>query len=241
MAFVALDRNNPKTRYAIRMFDDPHVELVGNEFVCQACGYPMFVRGGTENVRFHFAHFPGYPTTCPYFAHERMGDDKHDAGKAAVMAYLVKFEQYAGSVMAEEFYIAPRIADVLVTRLSGRREIHEVQLSTIHPDELLERTRDYNKAGIDFVVWWLGGPMLAASNIDQIRNYFAGSNTRIEYADWPALLNRRHLWPEEVDRLRELATIYGWTDLLIRRFDLSTTEATYRQLTVPIPSYQEMQ
>lgn len=233
MSFVALDRDDPLIRYAIRELDDPRQDLAEREFVCQACGYPMYIKGGTDNVRFHFAHFPEYPTTCPYFAHERMGDSKHEAGKVAVMAYLRRFEQYVGSVMLDEVYIAPRIADVLVTHLSGSREIHEVQLSFIAPEELLERTRDYNRAGVDFVAWWLGGPMLAKSNVGLMREFFSKTGTLIEFADWPILLNKRNLWPEEIEQLRMYTEVYGWSEVPMEKIELTGKNVTRWKLKPP--------
>ena len=224
MAFIAVSPDDPKVRYAIREIDDPRQDLAGHEFVCQACGWQMYIKGGTDNVRFHFAHYPGYPTRCPYFAHERMGDSRHEAGKMAVMAYLRRFEQYSECTMLDEVFVTPRIADVMVTYPSGEREIHEVQLSAIQADELLERTKDYVKSGIKFVVWWLGGPMLEKSNISLMRDYFKkqeDGQTLIEFVDWPMLLGKRHLWPEEVQQLKHLGAAYGWSEIPMERMDLN--------------------
>jgi len=227
MALVAVSASNAKTRYAIRDYDDPRQELDGCAFACQACGYQMYIKGGTENVRFHFAHYPNYPTSCPYYAHERMGDSKHEAGKMAVMAYLRRFADYAGCTMLDEVAVHSRIADVMVTYPDGTREVHEVQLSAIQPDELLERTRDYNRAGIETVVWWLGGPMEAKSDVGLLRSYFAGTHTLIEIADWPMLLSKRHLWPDEVERLKFLGTAYKWDKIPMEQKELNGASRRY--------------
>lgn len=51
-----------------------------------------------------------------------------------------------------------RVADVLVELPSGWSIAHEIQLASITPNQLEERTRDYALEGID-VIWWFGSNM----------------------------------------------------------------------------------
>lgn len=57
-----------------------------------------------------------------------------------------------------------RIADVSVTYPCGFKEVHEVQLATITPDDLADRTYDYAAVGIP-ASWWLGNRAASSSAV----------------------------------------------------------------------------
>ena len=58
-----------------------------------------------------------------------------------------------------------RIIDVAFVHPSGLILAHEVQLASITPEELTERTLDYWEAGIS-VIWWLGKKAKTQANIE---------------------------------------------------------------------------
>ena len=66
--------------------------------------------------------------------------------------------------------------------------------------------------------------MLEKSNISIMRDYFKKQDdgqTLIEFVDWPVLLGKRHLWPEEVQQLKHLGAVYGWSEIPMERMDLN--------------------
>ena len=163
MPFVALHKDSG-TRVCILDIENPRIELRHDEFACQSCGETLIVTGGFMRGNAHVR---------PYFRHKTLCDGKYDshpesAEHLAVKQYVARHVHFWYGVNSQNIevnYEYPismdwrnkgRIADLMVEfKGSGIKDIHEVQLSPITLDDLIQRTEDYLRAGY-FVWWYLG-------------------------------------------------------------------------------------
>ncbi len=136
------------------------------------------LRKGNINVQGHFfsqyrgMKFPEDLIWDPeYFVGDkdhatRRESSEHLAGKTFIRDFLREFhaKDYAQAKFHLEFPIKiatgpnqgkRRIADIAAVFPCGYVIVHEIQLASITPDELQERTDDYFSSGCD-VIWWLG-------------------------------------------------------------------------------------
>ena len=154
MPFIGL-RKDTAERIDITQIENPRLSLKSGDCVCQLCGSPLMVRAGSI-YRAHFSHYGDRECNTDYKYHKETPE--HREGKILLSKFLK--ETYAEYTSAKLEYEVPipeirRVADVLADFPMGWRIAHEVQLASISPEELQERTDDYYRAGID-VVWWLG-------------------------------------------------------------------------------------
>lgn len=134
-------------------------------FICPFCEKPMIPRAGTSRVRRHFYHRFGECGADWIDPEYRSESEAHRAGKIflarAFPALLVKTEIAKQAVIDFEYVFdvgngRKRIADVFVVLPGPRYIALEMQLASITPQKLQERTDDYHAAGID-VIWIFGG------------------------------------------------------------------------------------
>lgn len=158
MPFIARLKSTGK-RVEIDDYRNPKFELSPEDLECQHedCRGAMLVKAGLT-VRSHFAHRPNAPCSTRLDSHPE--SDAHRLGKATVREWLRhRFEATGFENVTIELEVgipeARRIADVLVTFPGGMREAHEIQLASITPQELEQRTQSYLNAGID-AFWWIG-------------------------------------------------------------------------------------
>lgn len=121
---------------------------------CPDCESPFVLKAGMIRTP-HFAHAPDAACRPLESKPESIA---HLAGKAE-LARLLR-EQYgregARVELEYRFPTVSRIADIAVLFPSGLIDVHEIQLASLTVEQLAERTRDYERAGVGSVVWWLG-------------------------------------------------------------------------------------
>lgn len=152
MSFVAVHKETGE-RIDITRIASPREQLRTDMCVCQLCGAPMIIKAGLV-MRAHFAHH----ALCESGYQSHPESVAHREAKVFLATHLREaFQEYTSAVIEYEVPIPEvrRVADLLATFPMGWRVAHEVQLASITPAELEERTNDYAKAGIDSV-WWLG-------------------------------------------------------------------------------------
>jgi competence CoiA-like predicted nuclease len=152
--------------------------LDSTAFVCPFCEKPMLARAGTSLIRRHFYHRSG---ECgaewidPEYRSESM---EHIAGKwylSRVFPGILKDPATAknAAITFEHVFVTPtgrkRIADVLVVLPGPQHIALEMQLASITPQKLQERTDDYYAAGMD-VFWVFGGSADTHPNRTWARN-----------------------------------------------------------------------
>lgn len=89
---------------------------------------------------------------------------------------LVRFEHRV-MISSREKY---RIIDVAFVHPSGVIFAHEVQLASITPEELTERTLDYWEAGIS-VIWWLGKKAKTTANIEILQELIGSGQCLLDF------------------------------------------------------------
>lgn len=197
MPFVARSKESGE-RIDITTLDNPKARLKVGDCICQLCGAPMTVRN--EHLRLgykvsaHFAHL--HECNSEYDAHPE--SPEHRYAKVYMRDQLAEF--YGQWVMPEidlevpvrmEWRARGRIADIMVTHKMGWREVHEIQLAAITPQELQERTDDYRDSGID-VTWWLGGRANTPANRDWCISVFGESYVLFIERTNPSFDNGEH-------------------------------------------------
>ena len=140
-------------------------ELDSTAFVCPFCDKPLLARAGTSRIRRHFYHRfgeCGADWIDPEYRSESM---EHIAGKIFLAqcfpGMLGKPEKAKlATIQFEYIFVTPfgnkRIADVLLTFPGPRLCGLEMQLASITPQKLQERTNDYYASGIE-PFWVFGG------------------------------------------------------------------------------------
>jgi competence CoiA-like predicted nuclease len=164
MPFIAV-RKATSERIDITQIRFPKAELKRGEIVCQICGADLIIRDRHFRkgvpIRSHFAHLGN--CNGQFEAHPESLE--HLVGKVFVKEYLERlyepvhqgYQIYFEAQIEMQWRPKGRIADILVDWPdNGWKEIHEIQLASITPGELQERTDDYARAGCS-VTWWLGG------------------------------------------------------------------------------------
>jgi competence CoiA-like predicted nuclease len=148
--------------------------LDSTAFVCPFCNKPMLPRAGTSRVRRHFYHRFGECGADWIDPEYRNESPEHRAGKIflarAFPGFLAKPDIAKQAVIDFEhiFQVGDgrkRIADVFVTLPGPRYIALEIQLASITPQKLQERTNDYHAAGFD-VFWVFGGSADTQPNRD---------------------------------------------------------------------------
>lgn len=199
MPFVARLKETGE-RVDITTLDNPKARLKSGDVVCQLCEAPMTVRNEHLRLGFkvsaHFSHLPDHECSSDYDAHPE--SPEHLFAKRYMRDRLTEFYgQWAlPDIELEvpirmEWRARGRIADIMVSHKMGWREVHEIQLAAITPQELQERTDDYRNSGID-VIWWLGGKADTRTNREWCTSIFGES-----YSLWieraaPTLHNGDH-------------------------------------------------
>ncbi len=110
--------------------------------------WPAIPKTSIRGLRF-FAHHSGYPDKLPKpksYAHIRLQIDIVKAARE--LGFQANLEVYEPNANTPNW-----IADVLVADKNGRSVAFEVQLSSQHLDDFIERTSRYKKSNID--VCWL--------------------------------------------------------------------------------------
>ncbi|WP_215141890.1 competence protein CoiA [Exiguobacterium qingdaonense] len=110
-------------------------------FQCPTCQEVLIVKQGSKR-RLHFAHLH----TCG-----RAESVSHHQDKWAICQWL----QERGCPVEQEVTIGARRADV-VTTIDGKRTVFEIQASPLKPEDYVDRTIDYERAGLD-TVWLASG------------------------------------------------------------------------------------
>ncbi len=152
MPFIALHKDTGE-RIDITKIAKPRDVLVSGECICQLCRLPMIIKAGLIK-RSHFAHANSCDTD--YASHPE--SPEHRAAKMFLKEQLPqRYSDYKDADLEYEVPIkeVSRVVDLLATFPKGHKVAHEVQLASITTEQLEERTRDYERAGID-VIWWLG-------------------------------------------------------------------------------------
>lgn len=147
----------------------PKEELRAGEIACQSCEQPLIIKHGFI-IRAHFAH----KAECDGPLKSHPESPEHIAGKELVADCVKReFAEYSTARVEFEWPLpeVARIADVAFLFPSGWIVAHEVQLASITPQELKERTEDYLRAGVD-VVWWLGKSADTQANREWCLSYF---------------------------------------------------------------------
>jgi competence protein CoiA len=159
MPFTAVEE---KTKETVTILDveDPRKTWPKGTIICKDCKKPMYVKGGTIRVQFHFAHFPKQADDSCYFV--RVGESPlHLEAKEKIRDLLASMELYEDCVFEFEYPLtlpdgSVRYADIGVIFPHGEVEAHEAQLYYQAMDKLNERHEDHRKAGAD-TIWWFGG------------------------------------------------------------------------------------
>ena len=152
MPFVAQNKITGE-RIDVTDFANPRAELDAVHFECRFCKIPMFLRRSPRGT-FHFFH----QRSCTSDYQHHPETPEHLAGKSFVAkVYLPKLNEYASfnHLFEEPLHAVRRIADIIIKFPMGWWVAHEIQLSSITPEALEERTNDYLNDGVD-VIWWLG-------------------------------------------------------------------------------------
>lgn len=149
MPLVAINRTTGE-RIDITRYDDPRNQINSSDLVCPECRHSMSLKAGMVRIA-HFAHRPG--SDCTYGVGER---PEHLMGKRYLAERLRKEGNgYFETQVEIEFPIANRRADVMQIFATGWMIAHEIQLASITPGEMQQRSDDYLKAGCD-AIWYLG-------------------------------------------------------------------------------------
>ena len=152
MPYVARNRSTGE-RIDITTFHSPREALESATLECRLCKVQMFIRRSPRG-KFHFFHQRS--CTTDYLYHPETPE--HLAGKSFVAKYfLPKLSEYAdfNHLFEEPLQVVKRVADIIIKFPMGWWVANEIQLSSITPEELEARTRDYLNAGVD-ALWWLG-------------------------------------------------------------------------------------
>lgn len=149
-----------------RIFQDFH----GSEFYCLSCGEKLSVVKRI-NTRMFFKHSKN--SECSIAHDDKYKDGNHIEAEIALSTFLTELykAQKASYVIATE-YPFPEIgrrADVVVLNESNEPiAVHEIQLSVISNDEIINRTDDYECLGL-ICCWHFG---MKAAEDKQLSNWF---------------------------------------------------------------------
>jgi len=160
MAFIAQDKK-AKKRIDITKLEYPREELSGIKLECRFCKSQMFIRKSPKG-KFHFFH----KRSCTSNYQSNPETPEHLSGKSFVADHILpklfKFSKF-NPLFEEPLLEVKRIADIVCKFPMGWWVAHEIQLSSVTPETLAERTHDYLNAGVD-VIWWFG------KNADTLQN-----------------------------------------------------------------------
>lgn len=153
MPYVAIDtkdRRKVDTYDCVQVHEKfPPSEFGGGRLICQFCGAAMHARQGSRYAP-HFVHDAECERADYPSKHE---SPEHFAGKAFVRKIMRESHPKVSVELEVPIAGCTRIADVLVSYRDGWSIAHEIQVSPIAEPELIRRTEDYERAGVD-VMWW---------------------------------------------------------------------------------------
>lgn len=185
MPLVAMDKNT-RQRLDIVGVENPREVFVAEDLVCPICSSPMIIVSASvlagEVVR--IAHFRHHDIRdCPYTAYGKGESEEHLSAKAWLRDMLRRDAGFAVPVELE-FHLPQigRIADVAQIFPNGWIVVHEIQLASITPEMLNQRSSDYLAAGCD-VVWYLGKNAATRTNRDWVRE-FQGFEALIQWEEY---------------------------------------------------------
>ena len=122
-----------------------------------------------EGKRLHFFHDRGNGEEAKCNNYQGISE-KHLNAQAAIQDYYTKnFPTCTATletVVKNDTTIAFRRPDILVTHPNGVMEAHEVQVSPISTEDLLQRSRDLRQHGVGAIAWYLYGKACTAANIN---------------------------------------------------------------------------
>lgn len=180
---AAVDGQGERVR--ARAFKSAHeirIKYGKGELRCPFCKEVVFARERPGFV-LHFVHRS--PCTSSVAHHPE--SPEHEQGKmelAKLLNQQIKDEVVGTAEIRVEYHLPNcgehgRIADVALVYGNGNLLIAECQLSPITPDELEQRTRDYQSIGAD-VLWFLGKDADTEQNRTWVRSVF-GAVGRLEF------------------------------------------------------------
>ena len=169
---------NKKTgdRVILNGIEDPKKQLGGvtwHDLVCPITDLPVVpVKKCSRSGHFVKSHFrrkevfvwPDHTIPDEEYFTRRGGPERieHIEGKLKIITDAIKYDEECKPNLAVPEYRVMinregkyRIIDVAFLIEDGRVLAHEMQLASISPETLAERTKDYFEAGID-VQWWFG-------------------------------------------------------------------------------------
>lgn len=171
MPFVAKHRESGE-RVDITQIQSPRIALEKGKYICQLCGQDFIIKAGLIKAA-HFAH----RNACESDWKSHPESHDHLTAKREIAEYLRIRPDYNAKEVVIELEVPileiKRQADILTTFSTGWCIAHEIQLSVITIEELMERTDDYGKLGIE-VYWWLGKRAATEVNIDWCINNCGG-------------------------------------------------------------------
>lgn len=192
---TCLTKKTGKRIYAGNYQSRRELAQIGEELICPITQSKVFYRTNHfrkgRPVQSHFVstYADSYSNTDvildPEYFKQKQGffypgeSAEHLDGKEYVSRQVKEvWPEYSDAKIELEYLVKiprknkRRIIDVAFVLPFGFIVAHEVQLCSITPDELLERTEDYRCAGID-VVWWLGKSANTQPNRDWYYEYFS--------------------------------------------------------------------
>jgi competence CoiA-like predicted nuclease len=157
--------------------ENPRMSIKKESLVCRLCEEPLGIRQGLIRTK-HFYHLS--PCSSDYKSHPE--SPEHLLGKELISKHIKEYWQEYSDATIELEYILPeikRVADIALIFPNGWVVVHEIQLSSITTENLIQRTKDYESIGID-TFWWLGHRADSKTNQDWcIKKY--GYSLSIEY------------------------------------------------------------
>ena len=122
-----------------------------------------------EGKRLHFFHDRGNGEEAKCTNYQGMSE-KHLNAQAAIQDYYTKnyptCTATLETVVKNDTTIAFRRPDILITYPNGVMEAHEVQVSPISTEDLLQRSRDLRQHGVGAIAWYLYGKAATPANIN---------------------------------------------------------------------------
>lgn len=165
MPLLAIEQKTGNEVYAPRL-KNPRSTYVLGDLVCPECGAILGIVTPTKRIT-HFRHMHGVECPDIFGKDAELETIEHIASKIRLLDFLEeKYPPEKGYKVSAERVVkeAGRRADVYLEDPNGWHRAYEIQFAAISNNQLEERTRAYERAGID-VVWLFGGAAQTQSNI----------------------------------------------------------------------------
>lgn len=174
MPFTAVNRLKNELICAFDFEDANQIRNNPNyeDLACPLCGAKMFPRQG-KYYTLHFVH----QRQCTSLMERHPESFEHLAGKFFLYNTLKnQLRPYSNVEIKVEYPIKEagengRVADVAAIFKTGYILVYECQLSSISPEQLDKRTKDYANAGAD-VVWFVGKSADTYENREYLTSQF---------------------------------------------------------------------